>query len=306
LNFKVLEKGIMVDLELINKIKRITIIALVQDDELMETLILKGGNAISLGYGLSERASYDLDFSMEDDFKEELSVIQGRLKGTVEKTFASYDFVVMDFSIKERPKTIRPGLEAFWGGYFLEFKLITQEKYNQFYPDKDKITRNALALTPGNSTKFTADISKFEYVGEHRVLKEIDGINFYVYAPELIVFEKVRALAQKLPEYATDILLSGNVYKDHERARPRDFFDIHAILEYYPVDITSPAAKQTLAQVFEAKRVPPAYIKRIRSMKEIHRSGYDAVKSTLSHAEKDLGFDFYFDYFMERFENIFD
>ncbi|RYE16331.1 MAG: hypothetical protein EOP45_17680 [Sphingobacteriaceae bacterium] len=296
----------MVDVELINKIKRITIIALVQDDELMETLILKGGNAISLGYGLSERASYDLDFSMEDDFKEELSVIQRRLKTAVEKTFSSYDLMVLDFKIQEKPKTIRPELEAFWGGYFLEFKLITQDKYNQFYPDKDKITRNALALTPGNSTKFTVDISKFEYVGEHRALKEIEGVNYYVYAPELIVFEKVRALAQKLPEYATDILHSENVYKDHERARPRDFFDIHAILEYYPVDITSAAAKQTLAQVFEAKRVPLAYIKRIRSMKEVHRSGYDAVKSTLSHTEKDLGFDFYFDYFAERFEHIFD
>lgn len=296
----------MIDLELIDQIKRITIISLVQDDDLMETLVLKGGNAISLGYGLSDRASYDLDFSMEDDFEDEIQEVQNRLELTVSKSFATYGYIVLDFKINEKPKKIREELEPFWGGYLLEFKLIRQDHYEKFYPDMDKIRRSTLALSPDNSTRFTVDISKFEFVGEHRVVREIDGVNFYVYAPELIVFEKVRALAQKLPEYFSEILLTDKVYKDEERARPRDFFDIHAILENYPVDISSASAKETLANVFHAKRVPIEYIKRIRSMKEVHRSGYDAVKDTLSSTEKDLGFDFYFDYVMERFENIFD
>lgn len=38
------------NVELVNKIKRITIIALASDDELMETIVLKGGNAIDLVY----------------------------------------------------------------------------------------------------------------------------------------------------------------------------------------------------------------------------------------------------------------
>jgi predicted nucleotidyltransferase component of viral defense system len=295
----------MVDIELINQIKRLTIISLVQDDDLMETLVLKGGNALSIGYGLSERASYDLDFSMEEDFKEEIAIVQEKLKVSIEKGFASYGYVVLDFKIKEKPKTIRPELQPFWGGYFLEFKLITQVSYDGFYPDIERIRRNALSVSPDNSSKFTVDISKFEFVGEHRVLKEIDGVHYYVYASELIVFEKVRALAQKLPEYQRDILLSKNIYKDDERARPRDFFDIHALLENYQVDISSPAAKETLEQVFQAKRVPIEYIKKIRSMKEIHKSAYDSVKDTLTHSERDMGFDFYFEYFMERFENIF-
>ena len=133
---------------------------MVQDDDLMETLVLKGGNALSLGYGLSERASYDLDFSMEEDFKEEIAVIQERLKDAIEKGFASFDYVVIDFKITEKPKIIRPELEAFWGGYFLEFKLITKSMYDQLHPDLDKIRRNALAVSPDNSSKFTVDISK--------------------------------------------------------------------------------------------------------------------------------------------------
>ena len=48
-----------IDLE---RIKRLIIIALVSDDYLMETLVLKGGNALSVAYELSSRASFDLDF----------------------------------------------------------------------------------------------------------------------------------------------------------------------------------------------------------------------------------------------------
>jgi len=296
----------MVDIELINQIKRITIISLVQDDDLMETLVLKGGNALSLGYGLSERASYDLDFSLEDDFKDDIETLQARLKKTVESGFASYDYAVLDFKIREKPKTMRPELEPFWGGYFLEFKLITKKAFDQFGGDLEKARRNALTLTPENSSKFTVDISKFEYVGKHRVLKVVDGVNFYVYAPELIVFEKVRALAQKLPDYQKNVLHAQNIYPDEERARPRDFFDIHAILENYDVDIKTDEAKEILRHVFGAKRVPIEYIKLIRTMREVHKAAYDSVKDTLSHTEKDLGFDYYFDYFMERFEHIFD
>lgn len=56
----------------LDDIKRMVIIAMASDDELMETLVLKGGNAIDLMYrdrsnNLS-RSSYDLDFLMEGDF----------------------------------------------------------------------------------------------------------------------------------------------------------------------------------------------------------------------------------------------
>jgi len=295
----------MINVDLINEIKRITITSLVMDDEFMETLILKGGNALSLGYGISDRASYDLDFSMEEDFKEDLKHIEERLESLVESGFKNNGYAVLDFKLNSRPKNPKLDLADFWGGYNLEFKLISQVEFDRYYPDHDKIRRSALALNPDNSTKLSIDISKYEYIGEHRVRKEFDGISYFVYAPELLVFEKVRALAQKLPEYATEVLKS-HPYKEEERARPRDFYDIHAILENYPMDITNPECKDLLACVFKAKRVPLHYIKKIREMKEVHRAGYAAVQNTLSATEEDKGFDFYFDYFMEKFENFFD
>ena len=54
----------------IEEIKNLVIIALASDDELMETLVLKGGNAIEIlekrHLITLSRASYDLDFSIED------------------------------------------------------------------------------------------------------------------------------------------------------------------------------------------------------------------------------------------------
>ena len=38
------------------KIKKITLKAMYSDDDLMETLVLKGGNAIDLIYGVSSEA----------------------------------------------------------------------------------------------------------------------------------------------------------------------------------------------------------------------------------------------------------
>ena len=55
-------------MEKIEIIKRIAIIALFSDDELMDSIVLKGGNAIDLLQvdtpNSYVRASYDLDFSI--------------------------------------------------------------------------------------------------------------------------------------------------------------------------------------------------------------------------------------------------
>jgi len=50
------------------RFEKLTIVALFSDDELFGQLVLKGGNALSLVYGLSSRSSLDLDFSIEKDF----------------------------------------------------------------------------------------------------------------------------------------------------------------------------------------------------------------------------------------------
>jgi predicted nucleotidyltransferase component of viral defense system len=50
------------------EIRRVVITAMFSDDFLSDHIVLKGGNALSLVYGLSSRTSLDLDFSMDSDF----------------------------------------------------------------------------------------------------------------------------------------------------------------------------------------------------------------------------------------------
>jgi predicted nucleotidyltransferase component of viral defense system len=295
----------MMDLEAINTIKKLTITSLMQDEDLMESLVLKGGNAISLGYGLEDRASYDLDFSLEEDFAD-IMEIQRRLEKAMVEGFAINGLVVFDLQIMEKPKTQDPDLQPFWGGYILVFKVISTEKYKKYEGDIELMRRNAISLNPDNSTKFKVDISKFEYVGDHKKMINIDGVYFYIYAPELIVFEKIRALAQKLPEYYRDVLKQDRLRAEDDRARARDFFDIYEIMENFNIDLKSADSLETLRHVFEAKRVPKEYLRKIRSMEEIHRQGYQAVIDTISNKAKDRGFDFYFQYFLENFEHLMD
>ena len=48
----------------LTEIRKLTITALCSDDVLFDQLVLKGGNAISLVYGISPRDSLDVDFSL--------------------------------------------------------------------------------------------------------------------------------------------------------------------------------------------------------------------------------------------------
>lgn len=48
----------------LDEIRKLGIIAMFSDDELMEMLVLKGGNAMALFYSEYSRASIDLDFSL--------------------------------------------------------------------------------------------------------------------------------------------------------------------------------------------------------------------------------------------------
>jgi predicted nucleotidyltransferase component of viral defense system len=52
-----------------NEIRKNVILAIFSDDQFLEKLVLKGGNAISLVHRLDYRTSLDLDFSMAGDFE---------------------------------------------------------------------------------------------------------------------------------------------------------------------------------------------------------------------------------------------
>lgn len=283
----------------INFIKKLVVIGLVSDDNLMETLVLKGGNAMTLAYGISTRSSLDLDFSMESDFKEEFETIKARIKGTLTRTFLEHNYHLFDFGFRPKPQSVKEEVKDFWGGYEIGFKVISTQNYEKFSGNEDKIRRNAIPINKNNSPTISIDISKFEYV-EDKEIMEVDGYRYYVYSLNMIVLEKLRAICQQLPQYS-DVIKSKT-----QRGRSKDFYDIHTILTHFQIDIGTDNFKELLKLVFMAKNVPLDYIKEIKNSKEIHQESFITLKDTISSTEREQlqDFSFYFDFVVKTFENI--
>jgi predicted nucleotidyltransferase component of viral defense system len=290
------------NIDLVNKIKRIALIALASDDELVETLVLKGGNAIDLAYkpksDTISRTSYDLDYSIEDgDFSEDEITISKRIEATLTQTFLESGFVIIDYKFLNKPKKIREEVADFWGGYKVEFKVIDKKTYDENKGNIDKLRRGAVAVNPGNSPVFELEFSKFEYIGQ-KVAINVDGYKIYVYTTKMIVFEKLRAICQQIPGYK-EVIASFS-----PRARARDFYDIHLIMEMYKIDPTTKENTALIQNIFQAKKVPIHFIKEIRNNKAIHTDNWQSVKDTISPYEKLQDFDYYFDFVVQNFEGI--
>jgi predicted nucleotidyltransferase component of viral defense system len=292
------------NIDLVNKIKRIALIALASDDELVETLVLKGGNAIDLAYkpkgNTISRTSYDLDYSIEDgDFSEDEITISKRIEATLIQTFLESDFVIIDYKFLNKPNKIHKEVANFWGGYKVEFKVIDKKTYDKNKWNADKLCRGAVSVNPDNSPVFELEFSKFEHVGQ-KVAIDVDGYKIYVYTPEMIVFEKLRAICQQLPEYK-DVF---STFSPKARARARDFYDIHLIMEMHEINPSTKENIELIQHIFQAKKVPFSFIKKIRSNKNIHVDNWKSVIDTTSGYEDLQNFDFYFDYVLQKFENI--
>lgn len=203
----------------------------------------------------------------------------------------------MIYKFSPKPKKKNETTAEFWGGYLVTFKVLEQEQHEKLKDNIDAQRRNAIALRPDHSPTFELEFSKFEYVGKKEEVK-IDGYSIYVYTSEMIVFEKLRAICQQLPGYA-DIIPSHS-----PRARARDFYDIHLIMEMHRIEPDTNENKELITHIFEAKKVPLSFIRDIRHHPHIHSGDWDNVRDTVSAQEKVEGFDFYFNYVLERFEPL--
>jgi predicted nucleotidyltransferase component of viral defense system len=284
------------NLEYLEKIRKLAIIAMFSDDDLMDKLVLKGGNALDLIYGISARSSIDLDFSIADEFKKDnLANIKSKIQTVLRNTFRDSGYEVFDLEFLERPKRISPDLANFWGGYHIVFKIIELDQYAQLKNDIDSLRRNASAIDPNKRKKFRIEISKFEYC-EIKQERDIDGYTIYVYSLSMIVFEKLRAICQQMPEYK-------KLVKSHlPTARARDFVDIYFVFKEYKIDIKSKKNIKLLKAIFNAKKVPIRLIGEIHKYRDFHYQDFQAVKDTVKPSVKLRDFDFYFNYVTDKFK----
>ena len=128
------------DWKLLDKVKVLAIQGLVSDDDLMEKLVLKGGNAIDLIHNAYQRGSLDLDFSIEDDFQDiELPDLEKKVKELLERSFQEAHLVAHDVHLTRRPSQVPTELASFWGGYRIEFKVLPEGLFNELSGDVEAI-----------------------------------------------------------------------------------------------------------------------------------------------------------------------
>ena len=183
------------ELERREKIKKLVIIAMFSDDVLMDRLVVKGGNALDLILQVSDRASVDVDLSIDGDFApDEQATLRSRIEKALLETFRPEGYLVFDVSLEDRPPELSPDVEEFWGGYRVDFKLIELDRYEELKDSLEALRRNAIKL--GKGSKFLIDISKHEYtVGKAQA--DVDDFAVFVYTPEMIFCEKLRAVCRK-------------------------------------------------------------------------------------------------------------
>jgi len=273
-------------------LKREVILALFADNVLMQHLVLKGGNLLDIVYGISTRPSRDIDLSICGEMADCESFRQ-LIEKALQRWFETKDYVVFDVRIREEPHNLTEDFRGFWGGYKVEFKIIDSATYKDCAGDEQRMRNFAMNMAD-DSKKFPLDISKHEYVDE-KVAELVDDLTVYAYSPQMLVAEKLRAICQQMPEYVRFV-------KSHPRMRGRDFLDIHAVAEYYAIDFSDFSFHNTVAKVFQAKRVDLRLLAKLadEAVREFHRSDFASIAPTIRPGFELQGYDFYYNYVVAK------
>ena len=269
-------------------------------DASLNAIVLKGGNAIDLVHDRGTRASIDLDFSIATDFSHLESVI-AILEENIARVFLSeMKLRVFDFSMIPKPRELSGDVADFWGGYLVEFKLSTEEMFQQYQADIDALRRNAIPVTLAGQRKFKIEISKYEFCEPKRRYELDGGVFLYAYTEAMIVAEKLRAVCQQMTEYAPIVRRSNRP----GAPRARDFFDIYGLVSPGLVNPDSKDFHELLVSTFIVKKVPLAFLKNVGDYREFHRSDFQKVKDSLKAGEAVEDFDFYFDFVLRICERL--
>lgn len=269
-------------------IRKSIVKAIFADDSLLERLALKGGGALELIYGFTKRASVDLDFSMAGEFDEGVEAARERLERALAAYFLEQNLQAFDVRLSERPPKISQDVRDFWGGYALEFKLIPLRLFKELKGDETGLRRNALIVSPALKGKVEIDISKFESFSGVRE-ETVENLFIKVYTPEAMIFEKLRAICQQMPEYAQIVHRSRP-----GSPRPQDFYDIDVIrMHGISSDLLGEENLALLKDIFQAKRVPLRLLTKVAQSGSFHGKSWQRVIDTVPEKESIKPFDHY-------------
>ncbi len=244
---------------------------------------------MSLVYKMANRSSLDFDFSIENDFSEkELPIVSEKLHAALESEFLENDLAVFDYDFHNKPENIKPCNTGFWGGYVASFKLASIKNKQRYGERLEVLRKKALRIDRGGKQKIDIEISKFEYC--ERREEELDDRIIYVYPPELLALEKIRAICQQTGEFMLIVPKPGI------KGRAKDFFDIYCLCQTFNLNLLSTESINKLKEVFMAKNVPLGTLFKIEEYKNIHEITFASVINTVSTNTTLKDFSFYFDF----------
>jgi hypothetical protein len=266
-----------------DEIRSLAIVAIFAEDQLLDQLVLKGGNAINLIYGYGSRSSLDIDFSIDGDFANPTQIEQVLLR-SLKARFHERDLEVFDFSFGPRPSVERSEMNSRWGGYAAEFKIIERARLEHAEGSLEMMRRTAVEVGPRHQRRFRVDFSKYEFCGQKRQ-EELHDYAIYVYTPEMLSLEKLRAICQQMEEYPM---------QRNRSPRARDFYDIYVVLNEGKVDWADQNCFEVARNIFGAKDVPLRLIELIPRYRDFHEQDWPSVENSVSENLKD--FNFYVDF----------
>lgn len=287
-------------------IRDIVLTSIFGNDDLYDKLTLKGGNALAL-QGVNVRASQDLDFSISHGINLDQQTYEPIFEDSLSNGFNTKGYKVINFSFIPKPPkkrlnapekgSLTDSSSIIWGGYHIKFGIIKYDLYNELVQKKAN-NIGAHAETIGKNKKLIEiDISKDEYT-KNREKKDLNGFTIYIYTPLMIVYEKVRASCQQLPQYR----ING------QKERARDLFDIYELTSTNPSlleQVTSKNNIDILIRMFEIKLVKFKLLTKLDSYTEQLRSDYENnVIPQIKTAEKP-SFDFLMDYSKRLFDQLY-
>jgi len=272
-------------------IRSLAIVALFAEDRLLEQLVLKGGNAINLIYGYGSRSSLDIDCSIDGDFASPQEIGQLLLR-SLQARFLEANHEVFDFSFQPRPSTQRPGVDDKWGGYTAEFKIIERARLENAQGSLEKMRRTAVEIGPAHQRTFRIDFSKYEFCAPKRQ-DELKDYAIYVYTPEMLSLEKLRAICQQMEEYPM---------QRNRSPRARDFYDIYVVLIEGKVNWASQQCIELASSIFAAKDVPLRLIDLIPRYQEFHQQDWPSVENSVT--ERLEPFSFYVEFVVQQSKKL--
>jgi len=268
------------------QIRLLSMIALFADDELMDHVVLKGGNVLSLLYKMANRTSMDIDASLTSDLPWSLKETERRLIEAFGRVFGAEGLEIFDVSFLQKPKTLGDKQDKRFIGYVFTFKVMESERAKAYQDRKVRKSIEAIVVGENQQRTFRVDFSTYEFI-KGKSEFEIEGYVIQAYSLELIAVEKLRAICQQFPDYPG---------RKKKSSRSRDFFDIYTLVHGSYVDFTNEGTLSLVRPVFDAKEVSLDYLIRLDEVFDIHEASFQALKNTIPAGIEIHDFRFYFEF----------